>query len=165
MLQYFTTEALQAAAGKENVSKPPLRRTSVPKGASWCIYLIPLFVFDTQVQSEQCSFCLLLVKTLENLLPKERTEVNHTAPTGEAPIGSYKDDSRFCVSSPGRCDRPAGGGLQYSALVLPQPVPGSGEQVQQEGAGCYPELRHPAGHLHPPPDVQRARGAPVRSGE
>lgn len=31
-----------------------------------------------QVQSEQCSFCLLLVKTLESLLPKERTEVNHT---------------------------------------------------------------------------------------
>ncbi|TWW66022.1 prosaposin-like [Takifugu flavidus] len=44
MLRYLKNEALQAAAGQENV------------------------------QTEQCSFCLLLVKTLENLLPKERTE-------------------------------------------------------------------------------------------
>lgn len=83
----------------------------------------------------------------------------------QAPTGSCKGASRFRVSSPGCCDRPAGGGLQYSALVLPQPVPGSGGQVQQEGAGRYPELRHPAGHLRPPPHVQRARGAPVRSAE
>lgn len=32
-----------------------------------------------QVQpTTQCSFCIFLVKTLEDLLPKERTEVSHT---------------------------------------------------------------------------------------
>lgn len=83
----------------------------------------------------------------------------------QAPTGGDAGDSRLCVSSPGRCHRPAGGDLQYSALVLPQPVPGAGGQVQQEGAGRHPELRHPAGHLRPPPDVQRPRGTPVRLGE
>lgn len=62
-------------------------------------------------------------------------------------------DSQVRVCPPGRCDRPTGGHLQHSAPVLPQPVPGSGWQDRQDGAGCHPELRHPAGHLLPPPYV------------
>lgn len=38
-----------------------------------------LFVSVNQVQpTAQCSFCIFIVKTLEDLLPKERTEVHHT---------------------------------------------------------------------------------------
>lgn len=60
------------------------------------MYLIPLFVSDAQVQTEQCSFCLLLVKTLENLLPKERTEVNHIA-TASANRQLQRGLTVFCV--------------------------------------------------------------------
>nr|XP_046231415.1 prosaposin [Scatophagus argus] len=45
MLRYFAKEALQAAARSENVQS-----------------------------TSQCSFCIFLFKTLEDLLPKERTE-------------------------------------------------------------------------------------------
>ncbi|XP_069558745.1 prosaposin-like [Brachyistius frenatus] len=45
MLSYFAKEALQAAATSENVQPTP-----------------------------QCTFCIFLIKTLENMLPKERTE-------------------------------------------------------------------------------------------
>ncbi|KAK2819092.1 hypothetical protein Q5P01_024653 [Channa striata] len=45
MLQYFVKEALQAAVTNENVQP-----------------------------TNQCSFCIFIVKTLEDLLPKERTE-------------------------------------------------------------------------------------------
>ncbi|XP_071322179.1 prosaposin [Trachinotus anak] len=45
MLRYFVKEALQAAATQENV-----------------------------LPTTQCSFCIFLIKTLEDLLPKERTE-------------------------------------------------------------------------------------------
>ncbi|KAM3599157.1 uncharacterized protein V6R79_001021 [Siganus canaliculatus] len=45
MLRYFVSEVVQAAAAGENVQQTP-----------------------------QCSFCLFLIKTLEDMLPKERTE-------------------------------------------------------------------------------------------
>lgn len=48
------------------------------KGPGWPTRLIPVFVSDTQVQgTAECNFCLLFVRTLEDLLPKERTEVKH----------------------------------------------------------------------------------------
>ncbi|XP_027137907.1 surfactant protein Ba isoform X1 [Larimichthys crocea] len=46
MLRYFVKEALEAAATSENQAQP----------------------------TSQCSFCIFLVKTLEDLLPRERTE-------------------------------------------------------------------------------------------
>lgn len=163
MLRYLKNEALQAAAGQENVSKAPLRKhrgQKVPADAfTWFLFLC--LTLRCKLNNAASAFCSWRLWRTCCLKRGQRW----ISLLRQAPTGSYKGASRFCVSPPGRCDQPAGGGLPYSALVLPQPVPGSGGQVQQDGAGRYPELRHPAGHLRPPPDVQRARGAPVRSGE
>lgn len=59
-----------------------LREKNIPfraKGPRWFAHLLPLFASDAQVQTpSECSFCVLFVRTLEKMLPKERTEVKHT---------------------------------------------------------------------------------------
>lgn len=56
---------------------------------------------DAQVPSpRECSFCLLLIRTLERLLPKERTEVSHTCPAGTNPRRQGQLTGLFIPSRP-----------------------------------------------------------------
>lgn len=82
MLSYFAHEALQAAVTSDNVSIWSLERHTVgkkkkQKNKKHCAELLPFMCLNQVKPSTECSFCTFLIKTLEGLLPKERTEVKH----------------------------------------------------------------------------------------
>lgn len=77
VLQYLAKEAFQLAS--ENVSSAQSRRPqNIILSAFWA-HLIPLSASVNQAQNmPSCPFCILLVKTLEDFLPKDRSEVRVT---------------------------------------------------------------------------------------
>lgn len=79
MLSYFAQEALQAAVTSDNVSIWSLERhiAGRKKKQKHCAELLPFMCLNQVKPSTECSFCTFLIKTLEGLLPKERTEVKH----------------------------------------------------------------------------------------
>lgn len=79
MLSYFAQEALQAAVTSDNVSIWSLERhiAGRKKNKQHCAELLPFMCLNQVKPSTECSFCTFLIKTLEGLLPKERTEVKH----------------------------------------------------------------------------------------
>lgn len=61
----------------------------------------------------KCNFCILFVKTLESMLPKQRTEVRrvHRVKGHGTRVHAKTRAAHISLSSPGRRDRTAGGDL------------------------------------------------------
>lgn len=173
MLSYFAQEALQAAVTSDNVSIWSLERhiAGRKKKQKHCAELLPFMCLNQVKPSTECSFCTFLIKTLEGLLPKERTEVKHgyTAHKNSTSLcctQTLKSNQttqlrvitarvffffffKLCSSSTGSSGQAAGRDLPYSAGLLPQPVWDCDRQGQQDSAGCNTGLCDPAGHLSP----------------
>lgn len=78
--QMKVLQAFQLTVASRNVSSAQSRRPQnhIILSAFWA-HLISLSASVNQVQNmPPCSFCILLVKTLEDFLPKDRTEVRVT---------------------------------------------------------------------------------------
>lgn len=78
MLSYFVNAALQAAGASENVSPIQREQHHVYEIFFRVLHSLCRLCVCQATPQTQCSFCIFLVKTLEDLLPKERTEVSHT---------------------------------------------------------------------------------------
>lgn len=95
MLSYFAQEALQAAVTSDNVSIWSLERhiagRKEKQNKKHCAELLPFMCLNQVKPSTECSFCTFLIKTLEGLLPKERTEVKHS-------YTAHKNSTSLCCT-------------------------------------------------------------------
>lgn len=180
MLRYFVKEALQASGASENVSEVQLFEENIiicGKAAVWSLYSLCCLCLSIRCSPQHNAPSAFFLSRLWRtccLKKGLRWVKGHTSTWTNKislrPAHPHRQTSKclqkalqtvwmtWCtltflsISSAGCCDQAAGGDLSYFALLLPRSVWGCRWQVQQDGAGRHPGLRHPSGHLrsHPP---------------